>query len=84
MWDQERSEKRIREHLEKLPAIEIKKLEKLADLESLLSECVCREITGAHVYIDLDHFSRLVAGDEEFATTGARIAQYTGGEWVSA
>jgi class 3 adenylate cyclase len=41
--------------------IEVKKLERDADLENLLTETTCREIYGAHVYLDVANFSRLTA-----------------------
>jgi class 3 adenylate cyclase len=66
-WDYERSRERIKSHLEKMPEIEISKLEKNADLENLLSETVCRRIFGAHVYLDIMNFSDVIAttrGDE--------------------
>src|SRR4051794_32521046 len=66
-WNYETSRDRIKAHLENMPAIEVKKLEKSADLEKLLSESVCREIFGAHVYLDIVNFSELAStsdGDE--------------------
>jgi class 3 adenylate cyclase len=66
-WNYETSRDRIKTHLENMPAIEVKKLEKSADLENLLSESVCREIFGAHVYLDIVNFAELAStsdGDE--------------------
>lgn len=60
-WDVDRSRERIKKHLEGLGKIEIEKLAKQADLESLLSETCCREIFGAHVYISVANFSKLAA-----------------------
>lgn len=63
-WNYERTKTRIADHLNSMPQIEVKKLEREADLEDLLSETVCREIFGAHVYLDIPNFSNLVATDD--------------------
>lgn len=60
-WDKERSEKRIRKHLDGLGRIEIEKLVRAADLQSLLSETCCREIYGAHVYLPVSNFPHLAS-----------------------
>lgn len=58
-WNVDRSRERIKKHLDGLGEIEIEKLVKAADLESLLSETCCREIFGAHVYVSLSNFAKL-------------------------
>jgi hypothetical protein len=60
-WNYERSRKRIKEHLDSLGEIEIEKLVKDADLDSLLTETCCREIFGAHVYVPVSNFARLAS-----------------------
>ena len=63
-WNYDRSRERIRAHLDGLGEIEIKKLVREANLDDLLTETQCREIYGAHVYVDISNFSRLAS--EEF------------------
>src|SRR5258708_4289659 len=46
--------------------IHVEKLRKEADLEQLLSETTCRDIYGAHVYIQVSNFARL-ASDGPYA-----------------
>lgn len=58
-WNYEVSRERIRKHLEDAGEIEIEKLVRDANLRSLLSETVCREIFGAHVYVDVPNFAKL-------------------------
>jgi class 3 adenylate cyclase len=60
-WDYDRSLKRIGAHLEGMGEITIEKLKREADLWSLLSETNCREIFGAHVYVDVSNFSPLAS-----------------------
>jgi class 3 adenylate cyclase len=60
-WRYDRSRDRIKEHLDSIGDIEIEKLVKEADLDSLLTETRCREIFGTHVYISVSNFARLVA-----------------------
>src|SRR6266852_803527 len=60
-WDKKRSLDRIHEHLDGMGEIEVKKLTREADLEQLLSETTCREIYGAHVYIQVSNFARLAS-----------------------
>jgi class 3 adenylate cyclase len=62
-WKQQDSIRRIQEHLNSMGEIEVKKLKREADLEQLLSESVCREIYGAHVYIQIPNFAHLVSTD---------------------
>lgn len=60
-WNYETSSARIKEHLDRLGDIQVAKLVKAADLDSLLSETVCREIVGAHVYVDVPNFAMLAS-----------------------
>src|SRR5690348_1722335 len=55
------SRRRIQENLHKVSEIQVKKLKKKADLEQILSETVCREIYGSHVYIQVPNFAYLVS-----------------------
>jgi class 3 adenylate cyclase len=58
-WNQATSSARIAAHLENLGEIEVKKLVREADLDSLLTETVCRRIYGAHVYATIPNFAEL-------------------------
>lgn len=60
-WNYQRSDERIQKHLEGLGEIEVAKLKKEADLEQLLSETTCRDIYGAHVYVQVSNFSCLAS-----------------------
>src|SRR6266487_321407 len=60
-WDKKRSLDRIQKHLDGMGEIEVKKLKREADLEQLLSETICREIYGAHVYIQVPNFACLAS-----------------------
>src|SRR5947207_6496973 len=60
-WNYDRSIERIRTHVDNIGEITIEKLKREADLEQLLSETNCREIYGAHVYIDVTNFSSLAS-----------------------
>ena len=64
-WDLNTSTNRVEHHLDTLGDIEVEKLTRDADLNSLLSETNCREIYGAHVYADVPNFADLatVVGD---------------------
>jgi class 3 adenylate cyclase len=67
-WDHDRSVERIQTHLEGMGDIVVSKLKREADLEELLSETQCREIFGAHVYVQVANFARLASAatdDEE-------------------
>ena len=65
-WNYQRSMDRIRTHLENMGDIEVEKLRREADLEQLLSETTCRDIFGAHVYVQVSNFARL-ASDGPYA-----------------
>lgn len=58
-WNQTTSSERISQYLDNLGDIEIKKLVREADLDDLLSETVCRQIFGAHVYATIPNFAEL-------------------------
>jgi len=60
-WNYQRSYDRIRDHLDHMGEIEVAKLTREADLEQLLSETTCREIYGAHVYVQVSNFVRLAS-----------------------
>ncbi len=60
-WNYDESLERIRRHLDNMGKIEVEKLKREADLESLLSETKCREIYGAHVYVGVTNFARLAS-----------------------
>lgn len=66
-WDHDRSVDRIQTHLDGMGEITVSKLKREADLEELLSETQCREIFGAHVYVQVANFARLAsaATDDE-------------------
>jgi hypothetical protein len=63
-WNYENARKRIEAHVAEMPDIEVGKLKVDADLDSLLSETVCREIYGSHVYLDIANFSSLTDAGE--------------------
>src|SRR6266566_8861336 len=65
-WNYQRSMDRICTHLEDMGDIQVEKLRKEADLEQLLSETTCRDIYGAHVYVQVSNFARL-ASDGPYA-----------------
>src|SRR5207249_11950621 len=58
-WNYETSLERIKKHMQNTGEIEIEKLVRDADLYTLLSETTCREIFGAHIYVDIPNFARL-------------------------
>lgn len=60
-WKYSRSKERIEKYLKELGQIEIEKLAREADLESLLTETKCREVFGAHVYVTVSNFARLAS-----------------------
>lgn len=68
-WMYQRGLERIQRHLNNMGEIEVSKLVREADLEQLLSETVCREIYGAHVYIQISNFARL-ASDRSYTEDG--------------
>jgi len=58
-WNYDDSLKRIGDHMNNMGEIEVEKLVREADLNSLLTETKCREIHGAHVYVYITNFSRI-------------------------
>jgi hypothetical protein len=58
-WSYDTSLNRVQKHLDDMGEIEVEKLVRDADLNSLLSETKCRDIFGAHVYVDVPNFSDL-------------------------
>jgi len=64
-WDYNRSKERIQKHLDGMAEIKVEKLTRDADLNSLLSETCCREIYGAHAYVNVSNFAHLASGSAE-------------------
>jgi class 3 adenylate cyclase len=60
-WEYQKSLKRVQHHLGSMGRIETTKLTREANLEELLAETVCREIYGAHVYVDISNFAHLAS-----------------------
>ena len=58
-WNYDTSLNRVEKHLDGMGEIEVEKLVRDADLNRLLSETTCRDIFGAHVYVDVPNFSEL-------------------------
>ena len=58
-WNYNTSTARVQNHLDSMGEIEIEKLVRDADLHNLLSETCCRDIYGAHVYVDVPNFADL-------------------------
>lgn len=74
-WQYTTSRERIQASLDTLGAIEIAKLSREANLEQLLTETTCREIYGAHVYVQVANFARLVSCASEDGDTYKRLIQ---------
>lgn len=64
-WNYDRSRDRIQAHLDVMGDITVEKLIREADLSSLLSETNCREIFGAHVYVQISNFPHLASQDAD-------------------
>lgn len=60
-WNYDDSLKRISEYLDNMGEIEVEKLIREADLNSLLTETRCRDIHGAHVYVYITNFARIAS-----------------------
>jgi class 3 adenylate cyclase len=73
-WNYDRSRERVEAHLDAMGAIEVEPLTRDADLDRLLSETRCREITGAHVYVNVSNFARL-ASEGSYADSVERLIQ---------
>ena len=63
-WDFNTSKERIEKYIENLGEINVEKLVRDANLDTLLSETECREIFGAHVYFDVPNFANLASAVE--------------------
>jgi class 3 adenylate cyclase len=74
-WDYDDSLERIGKHLDDMGEIEIEKLVREADLETLLTETCCREIHGAHVYVDISTFARIATETVSDANEYKRFIQ---------
>jgi class 3 adenylate cyclase len=61
IWNYDDSLNRIGEHLDNMGEIEVEKLVREADLNSLLTETRCREIHAAHVYVYITNFARIAS-----------------------
>lgn len=74
-WNYDDSKERIGKHLDNMGEIEIEKLVREADLNSLLTETKCREIHGAHVYVYITNFSRIATESIPDETNYKRFIQ---------
>lgn len=74
-WNYEDSKKRIQNHIDNMGEIEVKKLTRESDLESLLTETKCREIYGAHVYFLISNFTKLATEDASDEQEYKRLIQ---------
>ena len=70
-WNYNTSHNRVEKHLDDMGEIEVEKLVRDADLNSLLSETTCRDIFGAHVYVDVPNFSDLAQRQVAPASNGS-------------
>lgn len=74
-WNYDDSVERIKSHLDSMGEIEIEKLVREADLNSLLSETHCRSIYGGHVYVQVTNFSILASREPDENDHYKRIIQ---------
>lgn len=74
-WKYDNSLERIGKHLDNMGEIEVEKLVREADLNSLLTETCCREIHAAHVYVYVTNFSRIASESIADATEYKRFIQ---------
>jgi class 3 adenylate cyclase len=58
-WDYEQSMQRVQQHLDGMGDIEVERLVREMNLENL-SETVCRQIYGAHVYCEIRNLSAML------------------------
>ena len=70
-WSYQTSLSRVETHLQGMGEIEVEKLVRDADLHNLLSETCCRNIYGAHVYLDIPNFADLATMTAEGAWTSS-------------
>jgi class 3 adenylate cyclase len=77
-WSLQKSIERLEKYLVDLEEIEVEKLVKDADLTTLLSPTRCRQIFGAHVYVDVPNFSEMAsrAEGEDFCRVVQAIHLY--------
>jgi hypothetical protein len=75
IWNYDRSLERIQKHLDNMGEIEIEKLVRESDLNSLLTETCCREIHGAHVYVYITNFARIATESIADTTEYKRFIQ---------
>jgi class 3 adenylate cyclase len=74
-WNFDVSNARVAQHLQNLGRIDVQRLVRMADLDSLLTETVCREIFGAHVYVDVPNFATLATNCTGNADEARRLVQ---------
>jgi class 3 adenylate cyclase len=74
-WNYIDSKKRIKDHVDNMGEIDIKKLTREADLNNLLTETCCREIYGAHVYFLICNFAKMATEDASDETEYKRLIQ---------
>jgi len=74
-WNNDDSLERIGKHLDNMGEIEIEKLVREADLETLLTETCCRQIHGAHVYVHIPTFARIATQSIADTTEYKRFIQ---------
>jgi class 3 adenylate cyclase len=63
-WNLQKSVERIQKYVADLGEIQVEKLVKDADLSALLTPTNCRQVYGAHVYVDVPNFSELASHAE--------------------
>jgi class 3 adenylate cyclase len=74
-WNYDDSLERISKHLDNMGEIEVEKLVREADLNSLLTETRCREIHAAHVYVYITNFARIASESIAYETEYKRFIQ---------
>lgn len=60
-WLKSQVQERVSAHIKRLGPIAVQKLTREANLQTTVSETDCREIRGAHVYVDVPNFAELSA-----------------------
>ncbi|HYK52610.1 MAG TPA: adenylate/guanylate cyclase domain-containing protein [Candidatus Eremiobacteraceae bacterium] len=69
-WSESRSKERVEKHLANMGEINVSDLvREVDDLEAILSETECRNVLGAHVYVDISNFAALAA-DKTMSSDG--------------
>lgn len=77
-WNEIRSRERVQKHIESIGEIDLRPLAReVSDLEQLLSETTCRDIFGAHVYIDVSNFDDLSSDSKMARDAYQRLIQAT-------